>query len=1042
MSLLLLFKGDGSSFDNTARYTSRHMTFDLTEWAEKITDEGGDLHRGFAMSVAGLPPYFDGTDASLLMTPQDVADKLLDDYAPTLKIFYGYEAANVEVSEITDVSALVTWNPAKGADYHVVEISPDAQDWTRLPSTSEEAYRLALEPATTYFVRVLSVYEDFADKAIPTAPVAFTSAPEDATTVYLSAPPPPTGSVDTLRSVVNVTLPTTGVTNKSVDRWQIARRRSEGAPATADIVADISAAVDVWTDRYPNSQTAYYYVRARIDGANDRWTPWSTAGKVVSPSVLRSKLVSPNICLELSPTVTRLVNGTPISGHPAVETSAPWRFACAGGEEFLLYFIMRASYISYNEYKFRYGLRFYDKDGLYISESASLIELDAPASVNRSVSYSVTVPPRAATVAIFFETTGNIPLGSTVSSEGRVRIERVELYRTDDDKDTGWEYQQIPDEKGQTPDDRDELVDSSVFTYDGTGWLALADPPLSAGATGPYRQTSSPEDEFTWIVSGTSTELLYYGIPEDSVIQITCLSDDLPIQEEALPEEQLWTPIVDPSVGEYVLGNELVSNPGAEVNTTGWTATRVTTPYYNLIQNGGTLSRVTTGQIAGAGSFNINVKAAGQGASYLFTNLFRAGHTYKLTFKVKKGSSVGFVAPGLMGVAFGSFSPYINDYAYWVDGVYSKDTYLLTDFYNMTTSPQTIELYWTPRADTSNVVLSLMFYGGEMEEIAFGAETNFIFDEVSCKEVIGYKLPATKDFSAQSIKLPPWFSNQFPTPYKVQLISGTIRPYGIKRDPHNVLEYNADFATVLNSVGTIRNQTFGEIELDYDVEPKKVRHYRDRGKDHSKIPGGLDLRHGKNIISSKISKEPNQVVNRLIILGYGSDRTQLVAELRSAKDKQGRVPSDLLYRHDEYGRPPSDPNWDVATGGTSEDIYGVRYGVYRDSNIQSTHRANELGQQLVEISAWPAETFQVTAVDVEEVPADTDVGDLIPFWFRGEEKLMRIQSMTTSIDAPRLLDLVLGEPLLDSAAQIERVSKENEANLSFLNSVTGAADQN
>jgi hypothetical protein len=1031
MSLLLLFKGDGKGTTQPHLYTQRRVDLDVSAWAQTVHDEDGDLHKGFALSATGIPDFTDGSPAQILLDSQDTATEILNDPTPTLRIFYGYEATNVEVSEITDKSALVKWDAARGADYHVVEISSDGLDWDRLPSTSDDEYKLSLLPQETYFVRVLSVYEEFADQAIPTPAVSFTTAPEDTYTAYLLAPPEPAVEVDLVREIVMVTLPQTGLTNRSVDRWQISRRRDATTPTNADVIANISANVDTWHDLYPNPSVAYYAVRARIDGENDRWTPWSASTKLTAPSDLRTKLNSPNIVLELSAGLLRHLAGT-TTEMPAVETGAPWRFACSGGDRLLLSFIFRSTYADDNGYKLRYGLRFYDKDSAFLSESYADRALDIVEEQPQAgaVSFPAEVPARAATAAIFFEMLGTVPTGSLDLPEGRVRVERLELYRTDETKDTGWEYQQIPDTAGLTPDDRDELVDESALTYDGVGWTKLADPPISAGATGPYRQTSAAEDEFTWITSGTTCELLYYGIPEEAVVELTCLSDDLPIQAEAVPEEQLWSPVIDDSVGTYAFGNELISNTGAETNTNGWTSAVVTNPN-NAIRIAATLTRITSGQISGTGSFDVKYKNLGAGISYAFTNLFRAGHTYRITLEAKIANAEFGINLDQFQVIFGSLSPYINEKSYFQDATIKAAT--------VQSSVGKITIDWTPRADTQTAVFSMIRWNPEEAE-GPSEFKHLVVDNASCKEIIGYKLPAAQDFSAQSLKLPAWFSNQFPTPFKLRLISGTIRPYGIRRDPHNVLEYNADFATVLNAIGTIRNQTFGEVDLDYDTSPKKVLHYRSRGIDHSKIPNGLDLRYGKNIVANKVSKEPNQVVNRLILLGYGSDRTQLVAELRSAKDRQGRLPSDLFYRHDEFGRPPSDPDWDAATGGTSEDVYGIRYGVYRDSNIQSTHRANELGQQLVEISAWPAETFTISAVDVEDIPVDTDVGDLVPFRFRGEDKLLRIQSITTEISAPRLLQLTLGEPLLDSAAQIERVAKENEANLSFLNSATGAAD--
>ncbi len=125
--------------------------------------------------------------------------------------------------------------------------------------------------------------------------------------------------------------------------------------------------------------------------------------------------------------------------------------------------------------------------------------------------------------------------------------------------------------------------------------------------------------------------------------------------------------------------------------------------------------------------------------------------------------------------------------------------------------------------------------------------------------------------------------------------------------------------------------------------------------------------------------------------------------------------------------------WDMRMAGTSEEIYGVRYGVYRDNTITTKYQAQESGQDIVELSAWPAETYEVSLVDVDDVPANLETGDLVLIHTSGKDLLRRVVEISYNMDQPRALNLVLGEDRNELDKQIERVQRDVEVAISALN---------
>ncbi len=343
----------------------------------------------------------------------------------------------------------------------------------------------------------------------------------------------------------------------------------------------------------------------------------------------------------------------------------------------------------------------------------------------------------------------------------------------------------------------------------------------------------------------------------------------------------------------------------------------------------------------------------------------------------------------------------------------------------------TFEIYWTPRTDIDSAYVALLY-----DVVNADGTVNAIWDSVSLKEAVGYVLPGNAIFAKASINIPPLFATRYTTAYKLRLVSGALRPYGLERDDFAALELSFDFATVLRALGDTRNASHGEIEFQTSRWKPRVVHHQRRGVDHSQVENGLDLRFGKNVVVHTANVDAGQVVNRLLVAGYGDDRTQLVQEVRSLRDVQGRVPSDPKYKVDALGRPVTDPNWDRLTGGSSEDIYGPRYGVYKDANISTRHRAREVGGTIVELSAWPIEAHDITAVDLDNIPVELGPGDQITYRYKGRDLKRRVLSFTTDIAAPRSLQLTVGDVTPELATVYDRVTKDIETVLSFLNSQT------
>ncbi len=103
------------------------------------------------------------------------------------------------------------------------------------------------------------------------------------------------------------------------------------------------------------------------------------------------------------------------------------------------------------------GFRWYSKEGHLISESTTQVALDIVAGSGPGGLLVTTAnpPPGSAWVSIIFE----MRPGSSPTAGTKVRIEGVELYRRETGHDTGWEYTQVPNATGITPDDRPTAKD-------------------------------------------------------------------------------------------------------------------------------------------------------------------------------------------------------------------------------------------------------------------------------------------------------------------------------------------------------------------------------------------------------------------------------------------------------------------------------------------------------------------------------------------------------------------------------------------------------
>lgn len=835
---------------------------------------------------------------------------------------------------------------------------------------------------------------------------------------------------DLLRGQVTVTLPTVAsMTSATPDVWQIARTAGNNAawiPSSSDIVAEIPAGALTWIDRQPFAGRGTYAARLRLARYPDKYTSWTTPTVLPAPaSNHRPATATPFMVLELSS-----ANGP--SWPAEVETASTDRFPVKGTvAQYQLVVDYRANAASGTS-SIGIGCRFYDKQGNFNGENLSATSLAAVNGENPNgrVTYTLTPPDGTASLGIVLALVG-------ATAGLKVRIENVELYRREpNDHNTGWDYVQVADDNGEYPDRRPELVDISAFAYDGVGWSFVTASPPGAGQKGPYRETSTADDDISFLSQGQWVEVLFHGHTADATFAIERLVDSaighLNTDATGQKDASLWEPIFDTGISGVtpVWGPNLCLVPDAS-STTGWTLDYLSNyPHPNGIlkqgnSGGAALTTTNTTPVSAGNYFVATLPAIGDTVTYPFVGqTFWAGRVYHGQVKIRKSgagsrnvsvalgsSDPGYVTSSTPNIALGSLTLYFNN-----------DRVVITK--SLTSGVTTIDVYWTPQFDTNYAYFAI-----NVEDAASG---NIEFDDVRVEELQGYKLAAGTDFALRTVKLPGLFDPRHATPYRIRHISGTIRPLGLRRDPIATVDIRNDFATVLRALGDLRNLAGGELESRSDFTPKTMLHHKRRGKDHTRIQNGIDLRFGRNVTARKRARDATNVTNRLILVGYGSDKTQLVLEVRASKDVQGRVPSDPNYRVDVNGVAFGANGWDKYTGGTSEDIYGPRYGVYRDTSITTTYQAQETGTNIVELSAFPAETYDLSLINLDTVPRELEPGDLVAFHLDGKDFLRRIVDITRDFSSPRALDITAGENYDEAASRIERITKDVDTVLSFM----------
>lgn len=979
----------------------QRLDLDITDW---WNDSPAVRSRGFTIASDSDPPLY------ILPHETPLLASGLDKY-PLISVEFGWPIDHVSVHEVTPRSAFLSWTESPGADFYLVQYATFEDQWidVDLPATVVNEYVLTVEPSTVYAVRVAAGYRHYGRAGDYSPQQRFVTPSDESPDSQLVQPAPLVCVPNDSRQRNEITLPTT-LAHPSIDRWEIARLRDVSENEDDNVIAVVSGDITRWIDRFPLPGTALYAIRGRVDALLDVWTPWSDTASCAGKSYYRSRLLAPTSTLEL----LTVSNGSVFDSGEA-ETSAEHRFPIKGGDHVHIEVQYRSKLTTGSQDTLRIGVRWYDRDGLWVGEDYEEAVLDVLNGLSRAgrLLSEAEAPNSAAEFGIIAMIAGATSTGT------KCRIERVECYLHDHDNESGWDYVQIPGATGLVPDERADTADQALFTYEGVGWGKLSSPPSYAGGRAPYRETATSGDEITFLLDSMFCDVLLYGYPQESVIELLRLTDSA-VRTVTDPEASLWEPIADENIGEMVFGPNLISNPDAEVNTTGWTTSSSTTPP-NGLTTGATLTRLTAIPMTGAGYFSLATSAvASTGAAFTMTNIsFRAGRTYMIRFNYRD-------AGANIQALLGSLDPIFQSTP---DATYLHD--IVID--ELPSGAGTFTAYWVPQTDLTSAFFALRNDSG-------GIADTLEFDDVEVRELLGYRLPAGPDFSVQELKIPPVFSYFTNTPIRVVLKSGAMRPFGIRRDTLRPIEFAGDFDTLLRAVTSFRNLTDGEIELRADLDPPRIVHYSQRGVNHGEIEGGLDVRKAKNIVSTSQTSDPSQIANRLIVLGYGEDKTQLVYLATSVKDRQGRVPSDPYYRFDEHGLLPTDPNWDRASGGTSEEVYGKRYGVHRDPDLVTLYRAQEMAHKLVEVSAWPAETFTLELIDLEEVPTELNVGDIIPFVHQGRKLSRRLIGITTSIESPRRLILILGDSPINASAQLERVSKDLDVVLSFVNATTGAAD--
>jgi hypothetical protein len=219
---------------------------------------------------------------------------------------------------------------------------------------------------------------------------------------------------------------------------------------------------------------------------------------------------------------------------------------------------------------------------------------------------------------------------------------------------------------------------------------------------------------------------------------------------------------------------------------------------------------------------------------------------------------------------------------------------------------------------------------------------------------------------------------------EVEVDAVKVRFEGLTVSTDNLISMKWDDKTLYEALWSIAKAVGGE--LVFDAAAGTVTHLSARGQD-LKANNIVEFRRGLNVIRMARRESRGKLVNRLTYIGYGEGQYML------------RVTVDATGTND--------------SGDTSQDVYGIRRGVYINKECKSLATATAEAQRLVEESCWPQRSYDVQVTD--EVADLLTPGDVGHFVYRDINEDLRILEITRTTDGgPAALVVArTSDPLVD-----------------------------
>jgi hypothetical protein len=227
---------------------------------------------------------------------------------------------------------------------------------------------------------------------------------------------------------------------------------------------------------------------------------------------------------------------------------------------------------------------------------------------------------------------------------------------------------------------------------------------------------------------------------------------------------------------------------------------------------------------------------------------------------------------------------------------------------------------------------------------------------------------------------------------KIQVADVRVAFAGFVVTTDNLISMSWDDKTVYEAIHSIATAVGGELE--FDPVAKTVYHHDARGQNLT-TNNVVEFRRGSNIVKMPKRKSTGpKVVNRLICCGYGEGEYMI------------RCIVDATDVNDD--------------GDTSQDVYGVKWGLYENKECKRLATLQQEGQTAVAQSQWPQKSYTPEVTDASA--ALCEPGDIGHFVYRGINEYLRILEIHRSANQgpARLVVARRSEDVADYIVSTER----------------------